>query len=172
VPNSITSVRIAITRTISRILPAAHAASASHAALFSDTVRLDARVFYVARPTELPQTVFETYSSWHSRSDYLETFKIAAMAFPDLGAVMAEQFQQTELYAGNLFVMNWADFDDLCHHWFTILAEFVRCVEWPRGSAYQNRDVSFLSERIFDAWVRLKERSGFQVIKVPTIFVA
>ena len=119
----------------------------------------------------LPQDVYSHYADCHSASDYLDAFKIVGLRHPHIVKYLSRQFERRSLYACNLFILSWANFDELCRFMFDVLQEFCRGVEWPRGDAYVNRDVSFLSERLFDAWIRMKQDAGHKLTHRPVLWV-
>jgi hypothetical protein len=84
---------------------------------------------------------------------------------------MLEDFTSPLLYCNNLFVMNWGLFDRLCETWFPVLQGWCARVDAGRASDYQDRDVSFLSERLFSAWVKFVCSRGVEVDERPVIFV-
>lgn len=81
------------------------------------------------------------------------------------------QFRVRDLYANNLFIMNWGLFDELCGIWFNLLKDFERQLPSHRSTTYQNRDLSFLAERIFDLWLRSKQQAGTRLVHVPIFFI-
>jgi hypothetical protein len=115
---------------------------------------VDARNAVVGRAFLLDKGVFSHYAANHSASEYLDIFKLVALRRPEIARFMAAQFDRRMAYVTNLFVVCWRDFEELCELWFGVLEEFTHLVTWPRASDYQSRDVAFLSERIFDAWIR------------------
>jgi SAM-dependent methyltransferase len=124
-----------------------------------------------AMPEALEQPVFDYYCLCHSTQDYLAVFSDVCNRHPELAEGLMAHFETGSLYANNLFVMSWALFDELCRLWMDVLLPFAAKHPDRGVGAYQTRDVSFLSERIFDAWIRSKKRDGTKVIELPILFM-
>jgi Domain of unknown function (DUF4422)/Glycosyltransferase 61/Methyltransferase domain len=142
-------------------------------ALFDERIisAIDRRHSIIGKSQKLHESVFRQYGDAHNASDYLKVFKLVCSRFPRVAEHMASQFETSNLYAHNLFIMIWEGFDELCNFWFEILEEFTKLVDWPREDAYQSRDVAFLSERLFDAWIRFKQCDGQIFRELPVIFI-
>jgi hypothetical protein len=125
----------------------------------------------VSKPQWLGISVREQYGRHCYISDYELTRKVAVERYPHLTSEFDEQLERKDLYACNLFYLCWADFDDLCRFWFSVLGEFCSHIDWPRGDSYQDRDVAFLAERLFDVWIRTKQKAGLQLDERTALFV-
>ncbi len=132
---------------------------------------LDDNTVAVARPVDLGGTVFDNYSVIHNTNDYLGVLSQIAMSSSPLLRGIMEQFSQTSLYAYNMFITSWKLFCELCDFWFLYLGRFVEAHLQRDASDYQKRDVAFLAERIFDAWVRYRRSQGTTVIELPIFFL-
>ena len=76
------------------------------------------------------------------------------------------------MYANNIFLTSWKQFDEMCQSWFSVLRTVASLLDWPRGlGEYQDRDIAFLSERFFDAWLRYKQRIGVTIVERPILFI-
>jgi SAM-dependent methyltransferase len=133
--------------------------------------RVAAGAMIVAMPVDLGESVFEHYGKLHSTNDYLLLLDVLGELRPELLPFMLEDFTSPLLYCNNLFVMNWGLFDRLCETWFPVLQGWCARVDAGRASDYQDRDVSFLSERLFSAWVKFVCSRGVEVDERPVIFV-
>jgi hypothetical protein len=59
-------------------------------------------------------------------------------------------------------------FDELCEFWFDVLKKFEAAHPEPVASnEMQSRDIAFLSERVFDIWVKKKIAEGVKTSYVP-----
>ena len=125
----------------------------------------------VAKPLDLEMTVFEHYSRCHNANDYLTMFNIVAEMCPELVPVLAEDFSTQTMHCNNMFIMNWEHFDRMCSTWFLVLQEFCARVDAFRAREYQSRDVSFLSERLFNAWIKYARNQGVRVREQSLYFV-
>ncbi|NVN89349.1 MAG: DUF4422 domain-containing protein [Desulfuromonadales bacterium] len=117
----------------------------------------------VAKPYKLNETIWEQYCNIHNTGDWCWVLSKISKEHPHLMPYALEQFEASSLYAYNMFITNWVKFDELCSLWFDILLKFESKVPPVRSNSYQNRDISFMAERIFDIWIRYKGSSTFQV---------
>jgi hypothetical protein len=126
----------------------------------------------VPRPFQLINTPWNQYSYDHNASDFCLIVSLISERAPELLPYLDNLMTGRSLYAFNMFIMNWRLFDTLCHTWFDILLEFERRVPAGRALDYQNRDISFLSERIFDAWIRYaQDHQMIELKELPIFYV-
>ena len=126
----------------------------------------------VARPVDLGEPVFDNYCRYHNTNDFLRLLGVVAELHPELLPFLLEDFDSPLLYCNNMFLANWGLFDCLCSSWFEILEDWCARSDRPHENTYQNRDVSFLSERVFSAWVKYARSRGLRVQERPIFFVA
>ena len=126
----------------------------------------------VPQPIVLNTTVWLQYGLIHYPQDWCIILGILSRNYPKLLPYALSHFESPQLYANNMFIMRWDRFDDLCTLWFSVLGEFVQRVPPDRGSLYQNRDVAFLAERLFDIWLKQQVAYGISLIETPVYFVA
>jgi Domain of unknown function (DUF4422)/Methyltransferase domain len=139
---------------------------------FEEVVRRVASgTIIVARSVDLGASVFDHYSRYHNADDYLQLLSIVSESHPELLPFFVQDLVSTELYCNNMFLMPWQLFDRLCSTWFPVLEEFCARADASRAQDYQNRDVSFLSERLFDTWVKYVGAHGVEVEERPIFFV-
>lgn len=112
------------------------------------------------KPYRLAEPVFDHYCSGHNTNDWCWVMGKVSVNYPELIPHIIRQFGEYELYANNMFVMKWEWFDEICRIWFDVLTRFEAAVAPYRAGPYQNRDISFLAERIFDAWVKIQAICG------------
>jgi hypothetical protein len=125
----------------------------------------------VAKPLKLTGTLWDQYCDNHSTNDWCWVLSKISRDYPHLMEHALEQFEDTYLYACNMFITNWSKFYELCSLWYDILLEFESQVPSGRSNSYQNRDISFMAERIFDIWIRYKKSKGEDVRELPIFFV-
>jgi len=131
----------------------------------------DGSKIIVAKPHDTTNTIFEHYCELHNTNDYLELINYCSATQSPLLPFFMEQFSDHFLFANNMFVISWDFFSELCGFWFEILGVVVGKIPDREAAAYQKRDVAFLSERVFDAWVRYRKELGSVVVEVPILFV-
>lgn len=125
----------------------------------------------VSRPSPVQSTIFDQYCEIHSTDDYLEILTQMGLSNTPLLPGMLAHFSTHLLYSNNLFVTSWELFRELCEHWFSNLEPFAKNVRPRDISDYQRRDIAFLSERIFDAWVRVRQQMGTEIVELPVFFL-
>lgn len=119
------------------------------------------------QPVPLQTTVFSLYSHAHATNDYCRVLNILGRKHPHLMPAITEQLAATRMFAANMFVLPWHLFSEVCTLWFGVLGEYEAATPPGRGTTYQNRDVGFVAERIFDVWVRWKRQQGVPCRTVP-----
>lgn len=133
---------------------------------------LDQNDVLTARPLKLDSMRQEDqFSLAHYADDYFSLVECMIDRYPLLGPALNESMNATELYATNMIVCRKELFDIFCRVWFDILECCAGRIEPAGRSAYQARDIAFLSERVFDTLVRHLKLSGFRVCELPRIFV-
>lgn len=63
----------------------------------------------------------------------------------------------------NMFIMKWKDFDDYCNWLFPILAELEKRTDISNYSALQGRIYGYVSERLLNVWLEMKNKKQIQV---------
>jgi hypothetical protein len=126
----------------------------------------------VANPCVLDQTIWYQYGDCHNSNDWCWVLSKLSRDYPFLLPYALEQFDSSSLFAYNMFITNWEKFEELCSLWFDILLEFEAQVPYGRSNSYQNRDIGFMAERIFDIWIRYKKSSGEEIRELPIFLVA
>jgi SAM-dependent methyltransferase len=141
--------------------------------LHEDVLRycLDGYVF-LPFPNQVGLTPFRQYAFSYNANDLCKIFSLMSKKAPELLPYTHNILNGDSFYSFNMFVMQWDLFDDLCKVWFGLLLEFEEMVPAGRASDYQNRDISFLAERIFDVWIRYAaDKRGVKFAYTPTYFV-
>lgn len=146
---------------------------ASEALLWdAEAINKVSRDYYIVpKPEPLRRTIIEHYTRYHSIHHYELAAKIAIQRFPDIAPQFELHKKENALYSNNLFFLPWSDFCELCEFWFSILHTFCEEISWPLGNHYQDRDVAFLSERLFDAWIRAKQSAGVHLDERSKLFI-
>jgi len=131
---------------------------------------LDKGAIIVARPFEEGIENAEQYMSAHAPDDYLSMVNYVFAHHPHLTQQLVAHIRDKKFYGNNMFIMRWSDFDGLCQFWFDCLlnldVHFVR--KPPR---YQRRALAFLSERLFDTYIRWLHDSGRRIVEYPIFFL-
>ena len=62
--------------------------------------------------------------------------------------------RNNKLFARNMFIMNWKDFEKYCEWLFSILFEVDERIHYQEYGTYQMRVPAFMAERLFNVYVR------------------
>jgi hypothetical protein len=114
-----------------------------------------------------PMTIWDGYCLAHGTMDYCRLLNVIGRRHPYLMPVVSQQFGANATYSNNLFVLPWRLFAEVCGIWFDVFGEYERETPRHQATVYQNRDIGFLSERVFDIWVRFRKQQGTTVIEHP-----
>jgi len=126
----------------------------------------------VKRPLIQNRTNAELYGCHHSFQDLLLLRSAVETMAPDLYPFFLEMMGSNRIYNRNLFLCSWDRFEQLCSLWFPILqAVEQRIPERDSRVPYQRRDLSFLSERLFSAWVLMQQAEGVELIEPPNVML-
>ena len=124
-----------------------------------------------AHPLPLKTSPWELYAAAHRADDYCRVLNIVARRHRHLAPFVSEQFGTDRMFVTNMFVLPWHLFGELCALWFDVLGEFEADTAAEDATPYQRRAPGFLSERLFDLWLRWKRRTGARVITRPVFLV-
>jgi len=139
------------------------------AAAYNDTLQplLAQDTLLLPKPEIVEGSLFDQYHMNHNINDLCLTLKILNREFPELSDAAQTIFHSNELYANNMFITNWTNFDEICQIWFKVLTAFEEQKPVPNANRYQRRDISFLAERIFTIWVNYKKSQGATIRSIP-----
>jgi hypothetical protein len=127
----------------------------------------------VPPPVKIPNNIFTHYCAEHVADDMLEVISIIYNNQPSFKKITASSTSDNYLYCNNMFVMKADLFDNLCSFWFNILFEFERNNPHPKSLVNnQGRDIAFLSERVFDIWIKQMIKEGCNVHYSPIYKIA
>jgi hypothetical protein len=127
----------------------------------------------VPPPLKIPNNIFTHYCAEHVADDMLEVISIIYNKQPSFKKITASSTSDNFLYCNNMFVMKADLFDNLCSFWFNILFEFERNNPCPKSLVNnQGRDIAFLSERVFDIWIKQMIKEGYNVHYAPIYKIA
>lgn len=131
---------------------------------------LDEGAIIVARPLEEGIENTEQYMSAHAPDDYLSMVNYVFAHHPRLAQQLIAHVRDKRFYGNNMFIMRWSDFEGLCQFWFDCLLNLdLHITSKPLG--YQRRALAFLSERLFDVYVRWLRDSGRRIVQYPLFFL-
>lgn len=144
-----------------------------------DGYRIDERSYHglgadfivTPAPQAISGPVFDQYCITHNANHICRMYQIIAEKKPELLPFVVRQFQKSSLYANNMFITNWENFDELCGLWFSILPQLEPDSRDSTGNRYQKRDLAFLAERLFDIWIQRKQSEGVPVIETGIYFL-
>jgi hypothetical protein len=88
--------------------------------------------------------------------------------YPDFREVLSKTTTDNHMFANNMFILSSNLFDELCAFWFGVLSKFEADNQKPNGNdKIQSRDIAYLSERVFDIWIKKKIGEGIKTKFVP-----
>ncbi len=128
---------------------------------------LDDDSIFLPKPEILDKPIFDQYHFVHKINDLCLTLEILQEHFPELSESIPVIFESSELYANNMFITSWNNFDEICQIWFKVLTIFEGLVVNKTQNRYQLRDISFLAERIFTIWIHYKKSQGKNIVNTP-----
>jgi hypothetical protein len=131
---------------------------------------LDDGAIVVTRTTEEGAANAEQYMTAHLPEHYLAMVNYILARHPRQAPQVVAHVRDSGFYGNNMFLMRWADFDRLCAFWFDCLLSLDREIG-SKPIGYQRRVLAFLSERIFDIYVRWLRDSGRRVLEYPLFFL-
>jgi hypothetical protein len=123
------------------------------------------------RPIIKEMTNWDQYCLIHNTSDLCWVLSRICNKYPCLVPYVQIQLNANLLYPYNIFITNWALFDEICSLWFDLLRDFERATPKRNSTPYQGRVIGFLAERVFDAWIRYRASIGTRIIEVPIFFL-
>lgn len=121
---------------------------------------------------ELGDPIAYNYMHVHISQDWKILMQVLMAKYPDILPLIEQVFYaQTQMYAGNMFIMN-ADIFNIYMDWlFDILFEAEKHVLvslYP----YQSRVYGFMAERLFNLFlVILTNKFNAKIIELPTILL-
>jgi hypothetical protein len=124
----------------------------------------------VTRTTKEGVANAEQYMTAHVPDDYLAMVNYVLARHRHLAAQVVAHARDDGFYGNNMFLMRWTDFDQLCRFWFDCLFALDGKIT-SRSVGYQRRTLAFLSERLFDIYVRGLRDAGRRVVEYPLFFV-
>ena len=122
----------------------------------------------IKRPVVQRRTNAALYGEYHRFDDLLILRSAVQHVAPTLYPFFLEMLASRVLYNCNMFICPWDMFERLCSLWFPVLQVVEKQI--PRRDdrvPYQVRDLSFLAERLFSAWVLMQQSRGIELIERP-----
>jgi len=104
------------------------------------------------QPRKLKYSIEKHFERYHHFNDLQLLRTIVAELYPEFLDSLDEMKKQNRLYANNMLILKWGQFDELCNWLFTILFEFEKRVSLENYIGYQERIFGFLSERLITLW--------------------
>ena len=103
------------------------------------------------------ETIYSHYKNAHHIKDLDETRNIIEELCPDYVDSFDKVMEGKTLHLYNMFVMKKELFDEYCEWMFSILFELEKRVDISEYDAYQSRIFGFISERLFNVWLRSRK---------------
>lgn len=114
------------------------------------TLQQDYRMMHVSEDFKILEKVFlETQSQFYKD------------AFHEI------MYRNNKFIPCNMFIMNWGDFDNYCTWLFDVLSKVEDNVNISNYNSYQKRIFGFMSERLFNVYIRA---NNIRTLQKPVIF--
>lgn len=108
-------------------------------------------------PLTLPCTVYEQYASVHYSIDLKLAAEEIIRRYPNYKQTVYEVLNQNELYTCNMFITRREILEDYLNFLFPILFTLEEKIPYLSYSIYNQRVFGFLSERIFNIYLKQKK---------------
>ncbi len=99
-------------------------------------------------------TVYKRYKTGHVIGDLDECIKVINEKFPEYAEDLNAVLSDSKIFLLNMFVAKKQLADSYCEWLFNILFEVEKSIDLTGRDDYQRRAFGFLSERLFNVWVR------------------
>lgn len=113
----------------------------------------------------LKYTVKKAYAKLHEIKDFEECRNILKEKYPDYVDEFDEVANHKNIYSCNIFISNKKLFNEYYKWLFDILFELEKRTDVSNYSDYNKRIYGFLSERLFNVW--LKKHKELKIKEVP-----
>lgn len=105
--------------------------------------------------------IYDYYSKEHCKEDLDICLNIINSDYPEFSEAANDVMNSDKLSLFNMFVMPQAYVDEYCKWLFDILFKAERKIDLSDKDAYQRRVFGFLSERLFNVWLRKKNFNAY-----------
>lgn len=113
----------------------------------------------------LSKNAYEYYKKYHKINDLIECGKIIEELYPDYSESFNKVINSKSLYHFNMFAMKKKNFDEYAKWLFDILFELEKRIDISKYDNYNKRVYGFLSERLFNVWIR--NHKEFKIKELP-----
>lgn len=112
----------------------------------------------------------ETVESHYKNAHHIEDLNKVREIIKEYHSEYTESFNEVmggkKLYLYNMFIMKKKDFDEYCKWLFDILFKLESQIDISNYDNYQSRIFGFLSERLFNVWIR---KNNLRIKEIPVI---
>lgn len=120
---------------------------------------IDSGKIIVSIKAPLAQSVYDQYKTFHLKNDMDVCYEIVKELYPEYENAFSSVLNQDWMYICNIFACNRKTFNEYCQWLFPILMELEKRLEpQNRNDSYQKRAIGFLSERLFNVWLKHTEK--------------
>jgi hypothetical protein len=102
---------------------------------------------------KLRQSIRLHYCKYHNPNDLIIIGNILKEKYSEYLSSFENFLNGNRLFANNMFVMNWENFDKMMHWLFSILFEFENQIDLDNYQGYQKRIFGFISERLISLYI-------------------
>ena len=108
------------------------------------------------RRETIGESVYSNYEEFHYKSDMDVCGEVIKEKYPDFSEDFDAVMKESKIAMANIFVANKKLADEYCEWIFNVLFEVEKRITYLDRDAYQQRVFGFLSERLFNVWLRHK----------------
>ncbi len=113
--------------------------------------------------------VYDQYAKDHIKDDLDKTIAIVKKKYPDYVDALQEIMKSNELYFYNMFIGKSDIIKEYSKWLFDILFELEKQIDISERDTYQKRVFGFLSERLFNVW--LKKHGELKIVEKPVVLL-
>lgn len=113
-------------------------------------------------------TVYSQYQKCHEIKPLIVAREVLENNYPDYLESFDKIMNQHSYFGRNMMICNKSTFDQYCEWLFDVLAMVEEKIDYTQYDAYNQRVFGFLSERLFNVWIKKNKRKT-KSLKVSTI---
>lgn len=114
------------------------------------------------------ESIREQYAKCHKVKDLGLLAESIQELYPEYLQAFNSVMSENKIYALNMFAMSKKNFDNYCSWLFPILFSLEQKVDLRGYDSYQARIFGFMSERLFNVWLKSQ---NFRIKEVPVLFL-
>lgn len=135
-----------------------------------DSLLIDNKKIVVPQKQKWSVSIGTHYKTNHSTKDYNNVVKIIQEICPEYLEDFNKIMNGHEIYMFNMMGMPKEKFDEYCKWLFSILFKLESVTDLSKRSSYQQRAYGFMSERLFNVWIK-HNISNDDIVELPVYYL-